>query len=140
MPIINDIATKDNPDAFFVSEDLFQKYVDAGAQLREVHLMDKVIAAAITLDPNTPDNMEIGAIKYKNGVLQINPNKRIHGISREVWEYQIGGHQVLDKWFKEHKGEALSIDGFTHIENMVGALAETIRIREDLKSLHLAES
>lgn len=75
-----------------------------------------------------------------NGVLQINPKKRICGIPQEIWEYQIGGHQVLDKWFKEHKGEALSIDSFTHIENMVGALAETIRIRENLKSLHLAES
>ena len=78
--------------------------------------------AELALEPNTPDDMEIGAIKYKNGVLQLNANKRITGISQEVWKYQIGGHQVLDKWFKEHKGEALTIDSFTHIENIVGAL------------------
>lgn len=83
--------------------------------------------------------MEVGAIKYKNGALQLNANKRITGISQEVWKYQIGGHQVLDKWFKEHKGEALTIDSFTHIENIVGALDETIKLREYLRGLHCEE-
>ena len=49
------------------------------------------------------------------------------------------GHQVLDKWFKEHKGEALTIDSFTHIENIVGALDETIKLREYLRGLHCEE-
>ena len=80
--------------------------------------------------------MEIGAVKYKNGVLQLNGNKRITGISQAVWDYQIGGHQVLDKWLKEHKGESLTIDSFAHIENIVGLLEETIQIREKLRNNH----
>lgn len=104
--------------------------------MRKLHLMQIKAPAELALEPNTPDDMEIRAIKYKNGVLQLNANKRITGISQEAWKYQIGGHQVLDKWFKEHKGEALTIDSFTHIENIVGALDETIRIREHLKGLH----
>ena len=91
---------------------------------------------ALTLDPNTPDDMEIGAVKYKNGVLQLNANKRISGISQNVWEYQIGGYQVLDKWFKEHKDEMLTIDSFSHIENVVGLLSETIKLRDYLRDLH----
>ncbi len=46
---------------------------------------------------------------------------------------------MLDKWFKEHKGEALTIDSFTHIENIVGALDETIKLREYLRGLHCEE-
>ena len=80
--------------------------------------------------------MEIGAVKYKNGVLQLKGNKRITGISQAVWDYQIGGHQVLDKWLKEHKGETLTIDSFAHIENIVGLLEETIQIREKLEENH----
>ena len=80
--------------------------------------------------------MEINALKYKNGVLHINANTCITGISEDVWNYQIGGYQVLDKWFKEHKGEQLTIDSFTHIENVAGLLAETIELREYLRSLH----
>ena len=136
VPIINTPEKERDEGEFYVSEELYREYVSAGERLRKLHLMQIKAPAELALEPNTPDDMEIGAIKYKNGVLQLNANKRITGISQEVWKYQIGGHQVLDKWFKEHKGEALTIDSFTHIENIVGALDETIRIREHLKGLH----
>lgn len=136
VPIINTPEKERDEGEFYVSEELYREYVSAGERLRKLHLMQIKAPAELALEPNTPDEMEIGAIKYKNGVLQLNANKRITGISQEVWKYQIGGHQVLDKWFKEHKGEALTIDSFTHIENIVGALDETIRIREHLKGLH----
>lgn len=43
---------------------------------------------------------------------------------------------MLSKWFKEHKGEKLTIDIFNHVENMVGVLSETIRLKEYLRKLH----
>ena len=113
-----------------------REYVVSGERLRKLHLMQTKVPAELMLDPNTPDDMEIGTVKYKNGVLQLNSNKRITGISQDVWKYQIGGHQVLDKWFKEHKGETLTIDSFTHIQNVVGLLEETIGLREYLRNLH----
>ena len=136
VPIINDPSHDGDADAFFVSEELYRAYVAAGQRLRKLHLLQSKTPVELTLDPNTSDDMEIGAAKYKNGVLQLNANKKIMGISQAVWEYQIGGHQVLDKWLKEHKGEMLTIDNFTHLENMVGLLSETIQIREDLENLH----
>ena len=63
-----------------------------------------------------------------------NANKRITGISEDVWNYRIGGYQVLDKWFKSRKDEVLTIDGFEHIANIAGILAETIKVQEDLKN------
>jgi len=136
VPIINDPSHDGDADAFFVSEDMYHTYVAAGQRLRKLHLLQSKAPAELILDPNTPNDMEIGAAKYKNGILQLNANKKIAGIPQAVWEYQIGGHQVLDKWLKEHKGELLTIDNFTHLENMVGLLSETIQIREDLKNLH----
>jgi len=68
-------------------------------------------------------------------MLHLNAYKRILGISTDVWNYRIGGYQVLDKWFKSHKGEMLTIDSFTHIENVVGLLAETIKVQENLREL-----
>lgn len=75
-------------------------------------------------------------MKYKNGTLNINKSKQITGIPAEVWEYQIGGYQVIDKWLKEHKGEELTIDSFTHLSNIVGALSETIKLVEQLAEMH----
>jgi len=88
------------------------------------------------MDPSTADDLEIGAIKYKDGVLRINANKKIIGISEDVWNYRIGGYQVLDKWFKSHKGETLDYEKFEHIENVVGLLAETIKIQNELRNIH----
>ena len=136
VPIINIPEKERDEEIFYVSTELYQEYVTAGQQLRKLHLMQIKLPAALVLEPDTPDDMKIGAIKYKNGVLTLNGNKRITGISQDVWKYQIGGYQVLDKWFKEHKDETLTIDSFTHIENVVGLLVETINIQEHLRSLH----
>jgi len=43
---------------------------------------------------------------------------------------------VLDKWFKSYKGEKLNIERYSHIENVVDLLAETIKIQNELKELH----
>ena len=136
VPIINEPEELRTAESFYVSEEMFRIYSAAGAQLRRLHLMTDKIPAALSLDPSTAEDMVIGALKYKDGVLQLNANKRIVGIPKEVWDYQIGGYQVLDKWFKSHKGEALTLGSFTHIENIVGLIAETIRIQNELSGMH----
>ena len=136
VPIINEPEGVRDKDAFFVSEEMYRAYVSAGERLRKLHLMQVKVPAELALEPSTPEDMEVGAIKYKGGVLQLNTKKRITGIPETVWNYQIGGYKVLDKWFKEHKGQTLTIDSFTHIENVVGLLEETIRIREHLQTMN----
>jgi predicted helicase len=133
IPIINAPEDSDNPNAFHVSEDMFRTYVAAGERLRNLHLMQTKVPAELVIEPNTYDNMEIGAVKYQDGMLSLNTNKQIHGITADVWNYRIGGYQVLDKWFKSHKGEVITIDSFEHIANVVGLLAETIKVQERLK-------
>jgi len=134
VPIIN--APKENDDDFVVTEEMFAKYVKFGEKLRKLHLMQTKISATLSIEPNTADDLEIGAIKYKEGILHLNPNKKILGIPEDVWAYRIGGYQVLDKWFKSHKGRTMNIDDFDHIENVVGLLTETIKIQEQLRNMH----
>jgi len=133
VPIIG--APKENDDDFVVSEEMFRSYVTAGERLRKLHLMQTKAPASIEIDPPTSTDLEIGAIKYKDGILHLNPNKRITGIPSEVWGYRIGGYHVLDKWFKSHKGKTMSVDDFEHIANVVGLLAETIKIQTELGRL-----
>ena len=134
MPIIS--APRKNDDDFTVTEEMFAEYVKAGEKLRKLHLMQIKSPAALAIEPNTADDLEIGAIKYKDGVLQLNPNKKILGIPEDVWSYRIGGYQGLDKWFKSHKGRTMNIDDFDHIANVAGLLAETIKIQDSLRELH----
>jgi len=133
VPIIN--APKESDDDFVVSEEQFHVYVNAGQRLRKLHLMQDKVQATIELTPPTATDLEIGAIKYKDGILQLNPSKQITGIPEEVWNYRIGGYQVLDKWFKSHKGKTMDIDDFDHIASVVGLIGETIKVQKDLASL-----
>lgn len=136
VPVINVPEEKRTEGDFFVSVDDFQAYVKAGERLSKLHLMAEKVPAQLKLEPNTADNMEIEEIRYSEGVLRINKNKCICGISPEVWEYNIGGNQVVDKWLKSHKGETLTIESFTHLENVVGLLQETIAVERELAEMH----
>lgn len=135
VPIINE-ARNEGGNSFHVSEEIYEKYVEVGEQLCKLHLMQTNISKQLSLVPETSDDMEIGAIKYVDEILHLNEDKSILGISNEVWQYQIGGYKVLDKWFKSHKGEILTIEGFLHIECVVGIINETIRLEKVLEDLH----
>ncbi|MDD4566053.1 MAG: hypothetical protein PHE79_11345, partial [Eubacteriales bacterium] len=136
VPIINVEEDRDNPDAFFVSEVMFWDYAHFGSCLRDLHLMNIKAPLDLKIEPNDSENLEINAIKYESGVLHINENKQITGIPIDVWRYNIGGHEVIQKWFKSHKGEIMSLKNFTHIENVVGLIHETILTQEKIKKMH----
>jgi len=46
----------------------------------------------------------------------------------EVWEFHVGGYQVLDKWLKDRRGRKLTPDDLLHYQRIVVALARTIEI------------
>jgi len=43
-----------------------------------------------------------------------------------VWEFHIGGHQVMEKSLKDRRGRALSLDEITNVENVANVLVFTI--------------
>ena len=43
-----------------------------------------------------------------------------------VWNFHIGGYQVLDKYLKSRKGRVLSLDEITHIAKVADSLAFTL--------------
>jgi Type ISP C-terminal specificity domain len=49
-------------------------------------------------------------------------------VSEAVWNFNIGGYQVCEKWLKDRKGRNLSVDERTHYQKIIIALSETIRL------------
>jgi len=62
------------------------------------------------------------------GRVYINKTQFFEGVEREVWEFHVGGYQVLHKWLKDRKGRTLSYDDVAHYGRIVVALKETIRL------------
>ncbi|MEK6590294.1 MAG: type ISP restriction/modification enzyme [Nitrospinota bacterium] len=53
-----------------------------------------------------------------------------HRQEGDIWEYQIGGYQVCDKWLKDRKGRSLSLDDIKHYCNIVTSIKKTIEIQK----------
>ena len=70
------------------------------------------------------------------GRIYINQTQYFEGISPEVWEYQVGGYQVCDKWLKDRKGRPLSLEDTKHYCKVVTALKKTIDVQAKIGSAY----
>lgn len=59
--------------------------------------------------------------------IYINDTQKFAPVPLEVWEFHIGGYQVLSKYLKDRKGRTLSLDEINNIENITNVLAFTIK-------------
>ena len=58
--------------------------------------------------------------------IAINKTQVFKPVPQAVWEFHIGGYQVLDKYLKSRKGRVLSLDEINHVSAIADSLAFTI--------------
>ncbi|MCY4540412.1 MAG: N-6 DNA methylase [Chloroflexi bacterium] len=114
--------------------DLFAKLVRLGAELVSLHLMKSPKLVDYMTDYNIEGENEVarGYPKYieKHKRVHINKTQYFEGVPQEIWDFHIGGYQVLQKWLKDRRGRVLSTDDLEHYQQIVVALSETIRIMQ----------
>jgi predicted helicase len=116
---------------------LFKKLAERGEELVELHLLRSKKLEKPIAKCEGSGGLNVVKVSYdeNNARVHINPDKYFASVPREVWEYQIGGYQVADKWLKDRKDRALSSEEVTHYAKIVTAIAETITIQESLDDL-----
>jgi len=62
-----------------------------------------------------------------------NKEQYFSGISKAVWEYQIGGYQVMAKYLKDRKKRVLSLEEIGHYMKMAKATERTIEVQEEVE-------
>lgn len=67
--------------------------------------------------------------------LYINKTQYFNNVPEAVYNFHIGGYQVLDKYLKDRKTHTLTIDEIENVENIVKVLAFTIRQMEQIDTL-----
>jgi predicted helicase len=112
------------------SADLFCELYALGDRLVGLHLMERFGQTKPTYPVDGNNTVE--KIEYvephsqlEQGRVYINKAQYFDGLSREVWEFHIGGYQVCEKWLKDRKERRLSFDDIQHYQRIVAALAET---------------
>ena len=127
----------DFPRVPFTSDyKLFVKMGQYGERLIELHLLksselDKPIARF-----QGKGNNKVEKLRYEKEKLYINSDQYFEGIAPELWEYQIGGYQVLEKWLKDRKDRTLSLEETKHYCQIVTVLKKTIELQEDVDDIY----
>ncbi len=141
------------------NNELFNQLVIKGEKLVNLHLMKNLPPTPITKsETSTTANLplfngeERGAIHYqgdgKNEITQvkyntnkqqilINQNCYFSGVSPKVWEFKIGGYQVLDKWLKDRKSANIDLSDaeITHYQKIIIVVIETIKLMTEIDDI-----
>ncbi len=122
---------------FTANYELFKKMGDLGKQLADLHLLKSpAIDQPIAKYQGSGTNDRIDEIIYIEDEqrIYINKDKYFEGVAPEVWNYHIGGYQVLQKYLKERKGR--NIDDAPHFCRIVTALSKTIEIQKQIDEIY----
>ena len=100
-----------------------------GWDLIQAHLLKTVPRS----DPRLGDYVGRGdhtveAVRYspEEQTVWINKTQGFANLPQAVWDFHIGGYQVIDKYLKSRKGRVLNLDEQTHVGNIAESLNFTI--------------
>jgi len=122
---------------FTADSALFQQMAALGKRLVDLHLLrSPELEQPIARFEGKGEDRTITTPKYdpKTKRVWINATYYFEGITPEVWQYQIGGYQVLDKYLKARKGS--SLEDPRHILRVATALAKTIEVQKEIDALY----
>jgi predicted helicase len=118
------------------NQKLFHELAIKGEELVNLHLMksDK-LNTLITTYQAIGDN-QVTEVTYNSELQRVYINKQSYftDIPPHIWEFKIGGYQVLDKWLKDRKNanRKLSIEEINHYQKIVIALTDTLRLMQEI--------
>lgn len=144
---------------------LFQNLAQRGEQLIELHLLKSknldstkikfyrngsnevtmrkfILADDVGPELDFPrsdynDKNEGGPGFKKRGIVVINEQNQFFGpINEDVWNYEIGGYQVLDKWLKDRMDRILTSEEIKHYCKISAVITETIEIQKEIDRLY----
>lgn len=119
----------------------FDALSDLGWDLVQAHLLRDVPAATPRLGVyhGKGDHL-VEAVRYspEEQAIWINKTQNFGPVPQAVWDFHIGGYQVLEKYLKSRKGRTLSLDETTHIGAVAEVLAFTIDQMARIDEAYLA--
>jgi predicted helicase len=128
---------------FTVDPDLFKKLAMIGGKLMALHLLKSpdLDPPACHFDGEGNNRVEKGrtaGLRYhaEEQRVYINAEQHFAPVPAEVWNYQIGGYQVCEKWLKDRQERRLELDDILTYCRIVTALGQTITLQQEVDALY----
>jgi predicted helicase len=123
------------------NDHLFKQLGKIGQTLVNLHLMKSPLLDTLITDYHEGDQSDrtITQITYHENSQKVTINKSAYfvGITETVWNFKIGGYQVLDKWLKDRKkaNYCLTDEDILHYQTIVVALSKTIELMAEIDKI-----
>jgi type I restriction-modification system DNA methylase subunit len=69
--------------------------------------------------------------------MHINKDQYFEPVEEDIYQYRIGGYQVLDKWLKDRKERRLTLDEIKNYCRTATAIIKTVEIQKELDDVYL---
>ncbi|MBD3232501.1 MAG: DNA methyltransferase [candidate division Zixibacteria bacterium] len=130
----------DFPRVPFTSDyELFKAMAEKGEILTTLHLLKSPLLDTPMAKYQGPgDNDRIERVDYAESEQRIylNKDKYFEGVAPEVWNYYIGGYQVLNKYLKDRKKDRRNMEDAPHYCRIITALSKTIEIQKQIDEIY----
>jgi len=114
---------------FTEDKKLFEKLSDLGFELIQAHLLEKEFDSQYGELIGSGNNI-VKAPRFvegkKLGKIYINETQYFENVPKSVWEFHIGGFQVIDRYLKYRKDRVLGLEEIENVAKIVQSLAFTI--------------
>ena len=119
--------------------DDFEKLAKLGWALIQAHLLSNLPRKKLAAYNGKGDHT-VEAVRYspEEQVISINKTQFFKPVPEAVWNFHIGGYQVLDKYLKSRKGRTLTLDEINHVGAIADSLAFTIEQMEKIDKAYKA--
>lgn len=105
----------------------FEALSELGWELVQAHLLKEYPEAGLAkYHGRGDDTVEAPRYSEAEQAIWINKTQCFKSVPQDVWNFHIGGYQVLEKYLKSRKGRQLSLDEINHIAAVADSLAFTI--------------
>jgi hypothetical protein len=107
------------------SADDFETLSGLGWALVQAHLLRELPRRKLADYQGKGDNT-VESVTYAEQAISINKTQLFKPVPQAVWDFHIGGYQVLDKYLKSRKGRVLSLDEINQVSAIADSLAFTV--------------
>ncbi|MEL7562847.1 type ISP restriction/modification enzyme [Dehalogenimonas sp. 4OHTPN] len=118
-------------------KELFKALAEKGEELVALHLMEAAVLNHLITSYPLTGSQKVEKVSYDEKLRRVYINKEqfFEGVEPEVWEFQVGGYQVAEKWLKDRKGRTLTYDDIIHYQRIIVALTETRRVMAEIDEI-----
>lgn len=107
-----------------------------GKKLADTHLLKAPELEQTFARFEGQGDSRVEKVKYAEELVWINDRQYFSAITPEIWAYQVGGYQVMNKWLKDRKGRALTLQDIRHYIRIARALQLTIDYQHQIDALY----